>query len=147
MSIIEAILWYVLKKNNQHNMVEWKEIRKLQTNQYTEGGKKHKSEITTYVKIDPPEPQPMTLDTMVKKVESRKLLGVNSQTYKDLNYLRKLRNKVHIHSVQNSQDTDWYVFNENEVNIMKNALYSVLTSSMFNPEPKHDKFIKYLISK
>ena len=63
---------------------------------------------------------------------------------KHLNYLKKLRNKVHIHAVQHDHDTDWYSFDSREVKLMKKVLLSVLVSDLFEPEAKHEQIIAYL---
>ncbi len=84
------------------------------------------------------------MESMIKKVESKKLLGIEHQVYRDLNYLRKLRNRVHIHAVQHDRDTDWYSFNDQEVKLSKKVLFSVLSSDFFEPEEKHCTIIQYM---
>ena len=73
----------------------------------------------------------MPLLRMIKRVEKKKLLGIDGKIYKNLNYLRKLRNKVHIHGVESRFDTDWNAFGDNEFQQSKNVLLAVLTSAQF----------------
>ncbi len=144
MSVIEAILWYVLRKNGMQKTDEWKEIKKLSPLPFKEGKTEFLVHTTILKKRDEPIEVEMQLDPMIKKVESKELLGVDHQVYKNLNYLRKLRNRVHIHAVQNDHDTDWYSFDSREVKLMKKVLLSVLVSNLFEPEAQHQQIIAYL---
>lgn len=144
MSIIEAILWYVLRKNRMHKIEEWEEIKEFQTPSFRNGDDEFCIKNTILKKRNEPIEREMTLDSMIKKVESKKLLGIEHQVYRDLNYLRKLRNRVHIHAVQHDRDTDWYSFNDQEVKLSKKVLFSVLSSDFFEPEEKHCTIIQYM---
>ena len=144
MSVIEAILWYVLRKNGMKKTDEWEEVKKLSPHQFKEGETEFLMQTTILKKRDEPIEVEMPLDSMIKRVESKKLLGVDHQVYRNLNYLRQLRNKVHIHAVQNDQDTDWYLFDSREFKLMKKVLLSVLASNLFEPEAKHQRVIAYL---
>lgn len=144
MAVIEAILWYVLRKNGMQKIDEWKEIKKLSPLPFKEGETDFLVRTTILKKRDKPIEVEMPLDSMIKRVESKKLLGVDHQVYQNLNYLRKLRNRVHIHAVQHDNDTDWYSFNSREVKLMKKVLLSVLVSDLFEPEAKHEQIIGYL---
>lgn len=144
MSVIEAILWYVLRKNEMQKTDEWEEIKKLSPSSFKEGKTEFLVHTTILKKRDEPIEVEMRLDSMIKMVESKKLLGVDHQVYKNLNYLKKLRNRVHIHAVQHDHDTDWYSFDSREVKLMKKVLLSVLVSDLFEPGAKHEQIIAYL---
>lgn len=144
MSIIEAILWYVLRKHGMHKIDEWEEIAEFQTSSFMDGASEFRVRNTILKKRNESIEAEMPLDSMIKKVESKALLGVDHQVYRDLNYLRKLRNRVHIHAVQHDSDTDWYSFNDKEVKLMKKVLLSVLTSDLFKPEDEHTSIIEHL---
>jgi hypothetical protein len=140
MGIVEALLWYVLRANKQQAVVEWRELpaivewRELpaiRTNEFDEGTSRRRMRIIIEEKLATPEDAEMNLDSMRKKVESKKLLGVNEQVYRDLNHLRTLRNRVHLHVQQGDTDTDWYKFGERHVELMKAALYGILSSDLF----------------
>lgn len=106
MGIVEALLWYTLRKNKLHVVDEWLVSRELVSLEFPEG--EHTRRIKTIIEEKDPKPKDsaMTLDVMRKKVEGKKLLGVSTQVYKDLNHLRGLRNRVHIHVMQGDKDTD-----------------------------------------
>jgi hypothetical protein len=145
MSVIEALLWFVLKNSDQQKMNEWGEINKLDTQIFKENGCQYKITNVISKKLETPVEIEMSLDAMIKSVESKKLLGLKNQVYKDLNYLRKLRNRIHIHSVQHDQDTDWWSFGNNQVNLMKGVLGSVLRSDLFDSPPEKLVIFEYLI--
>lgn len=144
MSIIEAILWFVLKKSGLQRTEEWAQAHELETRVFEENSTDYKLVNTLLRRLPESKDVEMPLDAMIKRVESKKLLGLNVQVYKDLSYLRKLRNRVHIHAVQHDKDTDWWSFNNPELKLMKGVLGSVLRSELFNPLPQHDSLIAYL---
>ncbi|MGE0470922.1 MAG: hypothetical protein AB7L09_14960 [Nitrospira sp.] len=144
MSIIEAILWYILRKEGMQKMEEWDEIGNFETSSFMNDTSELRIINTIVKKRDKPVEVEMSLDSMLKKVESKKLLGLDHQVYRKLNYLRKLRNRVHIHTVGFDHDTDWYSFSDKEVRLMKKVLHSVLSSELFKPEKEHKSIIEYL---
>ena len=122
----------------------WKAIRELKCNEFTEDGKKKRIILNIEEKLNVPEEVEMTLDVMRKKVESKKLLGVAPQVYKDLNHLRGLRNRVHIHVIQHDLDTDWNKLSSHDVNLMKKALWSILSSDAFSNSSSKLNIFNYL---
>jgi len=48
---------------------------------------------------------------------------------KKLGYLRKLRNRVHLHVIEQAIDTDWNNFKLSDFQLMKKVLYVFLTCS------------------
>ena len=144
MSVVEAVLWYVLKKADHQRREEWQEVQELNSKTFQQDGHDYRLINKLYRKLPAPIDAEMSLDAMIKRVESKKLLGIDLQVYKDLNYLRKLRNRVHIHAVQHDKDTDWWNFNNKEVKLMKGVLHSVLCSQLFDPLPEHTALFEYL---
>lgn len=144
MSIIEAILWYVLRKAGMQKMEEWDEIKKLETSSFMNDTSELRVINTIVKKRDEPVEVEMSLDSMIKKVETKKLLGLGHQVYQKLSYLRKLRNRVHIHAVEFDHDTDWYVFSDKEVKLMKKVLHGVFSSELFKPGKEHKSIIEHL---
>jgi hypothetical protein len=146
MSIVEAILWFVLKSSGQQRKDAWEITQEVEIKAFeAQDGKYKISNIISKLRPEPVDVE-MTLDAMIKKVEAKKLLGLDGQVYKDLNYLRKLRNRVHIHAVQHDKDTDWYSFNNREVELMRGVLGSVLRSELFAPDEGQALLISYLKS-
>lgn len=143
MGVVEAILWYLLKRSDQQARSEWTTVAET-ASAFTEKGRQFKVVTTVKRKLDAPEDVEMGLDQMSRRVEKKKLLGVDGQVYKDLNHLRKLRNRVHIHDVQHDKDTDWWSFSSKEVKLMKGVLNSIFRSELFHPEAEHEEFLAYL---
>lgn len=144
MSIIEAVLWYVLRKNNMHRVDEWEQVQELETRMFKQGDSEYRIINHLERRLAAPVESEMSLDAMTKRVEAKKLLGLDVQVYKDLNYLRKLRNRVHIHAVQHDKDTDWWSFSDNEVKLMKKVLDSVFRTKFFGPEAQHEPLLAFL---
>jgi len=83
---------------------------------------------------------------MINIVLSKKLIpDIGSTTlYKDLTELRTLRNKIHIHNVKSSWDTDWNSFGKKEIKLTKKILYGLLSSNLFQPEDTDNKLFSFL---
>ena len=132
MAVIESILFYVLYSNSELPSDEWETIKRgLTSPEFSDGQKKKRILTTLQEKLEVPQPREMNLDQMIKRVEKKKLLGIDITIYKTLNYLRKLRNKIHIQGVASRFDTDWNTFSENEFQKSKNVLLALLTSEQF----------------
>lgn len=123
------ILWYVLRKNHLHRSEKWEQIHKLETKVFKEQDTEYRIVNTLYRHLHSEIDVEMTLDAMLKRVESKKLFGIQVQVYRDLNYLMKLRNRVHIHAIQHDKDTDWWSFSDKEVKLMKKVLIAFCIAS------------------
>jgi hypothetical protein len=142
-SIIEALLYVILHKNEIQKTNEWKEIKRTSST-IKLLNKPHKIENVIYEKLTEPISEQMTLDTMIKKSETKKILGDNEAIYRKLNYLRKLRNKVHLHALDEVQDTDWNSINKKEFNLIREILHIFLICSYFTPTNDEKNYFKYL---
>ena len=141
-SIIESIFYCVLKKDNRQSTNSWKLVGKPhKTSIFSDNnGKKMMLETSILEEVSSFDVE-MTLDTMTKKVERKDLLGTGHELYKNLNHLRKLRNKIHIHAFQQSLDTDWNNFNDRTTELTKSVLFQVLQSRPFTANPYLFKFL------
>lgn len=144
MSIVESVLFGTLSKLGLVGVNEWVPIHKDIGRTQSVDGMLLRIITITEQKLDVPIPKSLTLDQMVKKVEKRKLIGLDQQSFSDLSRLRKLRNKIHIHDVPSRQDTDWNSFGLKESNLIKSVLYALLTSSMFTPDENQLKLCQFL---
>lgn len=92
----------------------------------------HRIDTEIFRKLETPELESMTFDAMCKRVEKRELVKLKSEDfYQHLPYLRRLRNRIHIHGIEGLRDTDWITFNRKEIDLVKNVLYAFLQSSLF----------------
>ena len=139
-SIIESIFHYLVVSSGKAKTTNPKEIESYESKDYILGSNTFKNKTQIYLKLDTPINVEMTFDQMSKKVESKKLLGNSFSFYSKINPLRQLRNKIHIHSSDNSSDTDWYNFSRTEYTLIREVLYSVLISEVFQHNSNYDIF-------
>lgn len=139
-SIIESIFHYLVVSSGNAKTTNLKEVESYESKDYILGSKTFKNKTQIYLKLNTPINVEMTFDQMSKKVESKKLLGNSFGFYSKINPLRQLRNKIHIHSSDNSSDTDWYNFNRSEYTLIREVLYSVLISEAFQHDSNNDIF-------
>jgi hypothetical protein len=145
--VMEALLYYVLWSNDLHKEADWELIASKSTNEFKLDGRLHKIENSIWAKLDDPRAEAMTLEAMIQKVEKKKLLGRDHEIYKKLQFLRKLRNRVHLQAIEDERDTDWNSFNLSEVTTMRYTLHTVLTGSLFSPTVSEKNMFAFLKSK
>jgi hypothetical protein len=98
-----------------------------------------------FVKVSEPELQDMTLDQMIKKAESKKLLGVDNSIYSELHDLRDKRNKVHVRIINEKSETDYHSFEVKFLSLTKKVLSHVLKAvNIFTDEELSIKAFSYL---
>ncbi len=144
MGVIEAILYYLIRINGLHRENHWELISTLKTGDKKVGTEQWKIENHVYRKLETPVEEAMSFKTMLNKAQKKQLLGKDSQIYKKLNHLRKLRNKVHLHAIDQAFDTDWNNFAPRGLNNMKEALYALLTSELFSPNERDLACLEFL---
>lgn len=142
-SIIEVMLYYILilKKFNKKTGWENKPIFKME-NPREINGDTYKIQTLIFKKI-PEKNLEMGLDEMIKIVSNKKILGKKSEIYKQLNYLKKLRNKVHLYA-EDFSESDWNSFKLDDVNSLKKVLHIFLISSFFNSSAEEKKIFDFL---
>lgn len=140
-SIIEGLFYYLLKSTGNWKQREWELINTVKTNTYTQDGNDFKIENHIYKKIAMTDDE-MTLDSMIKKIESKKLIDIPHNGFPYIKRLKRLRNKVHLQINEHPDDTDWYTFNYVDYLWMKYTLYRILTNSKFDNNADVIKFLK-----
>jgi len=139
-SIIESILNYLVITEGYGKTTNLKSVNKYDSKEYSLSEKNYKNTTEIFEKLDEKIPVQMTFDKFLKKVESKKLLGDNLQLYKDLNFIRQLRNKIHIHDSGDSYQTDYDIFDNKKYILIQRTLLEVLTSCIFDSSIHLDKF-------
>lgn len=134
-SIIEALFYFIIKERKLQKQTKWRSIKKVTTNEIISDEKIYRFENELFEKLKEYYDEEMTFDSMIKKVEDCKLLGIDHKVYGRLKYLRKLRNKVHIHAIDGRCDTDYNSFNVQDYRIMKEVLYELLAKYEFCSSP------------
>ncbi len=143
--IIECILYYLIVSHELHKQTVWEKIKEIDTNEIRSPYGVFKIKNILYRKKSKPIEEEITFHFLIKKAEKKYLLGHDHDIYKQLNYLRKLRNKIHIHIIERGYDTDWNNFNRDNYKIMGKVLYRILASSLFACSEEEKRFFSFLL--
>jgi hypothetical protein len=110
-------------------------------------GKHYKIESEIFVKLENAIQTEMSLDQMIKKARSKKLLGEDGEIYDDIDKLRKSRNKVHIRIIEERTDTDWKSFDQKLLDLSKKVLSNVLKEvGIFTDDQLSQEAFSYLLN-
>jgi hypothetical protein len=142
--IIEALLHYLLIKRNLYSKIEWKESFRAKGNPKTFGDKLIRIDCHIFEKMSSPELEEISFNKMLDKAESNRLFGNDRSLYGRLNFLRILRNKVHLYLIDSNTDHDFNRFGESDLKAMANAIYSIFTSGIFRPSDEEKIYFDYL---
>lgn len=143
-SIIESLLTFLLIKKGYYSQSEWKLNFIMPGQEKNWESEKRRIDCYVYKKLDKLKHQEMKFDSMLKKAESKKILGPDHGIYIKLNYLRKLRNKVHLQTIDDKKDTDWNAFHHRHICAMAQVIYSIFTSNIFRPSVVEKEYFSYL---
>jgi len=130
-SIIEAIFYLICCNENLRKRIVWKDFKVIGKSDFVLDSNSFKSETKLYKKNTEIEYESMTFDQMIKKIESKKILNQETQFFKDLNHLRKLRNKIHLQETKTIGKTDYKTFWRPEYNLSKKNLRLLLQDDLF----------------
>lgn len=143
MGIIEGVFSNLLKSRGLWNDTIWQSRGKLSSNEGIFEGKKIKVETELFEKVESYEMR-MDLDSMIKKVEAKKLLSIEHEKFPVLKRLRHLRNRIHLQQIGDKYDTDYYNFSKKEKEEMGNILYSILIDEVFCNLPEKADIYEFL---
>ena len=126
-SIIEGIFYHELKKKNLISKQKGEKIKIF------EGSKKISDkntifEINAYIKTGNERETELTFDQMLGIIEAQHIMGSDVELYKKANYLRKIRNKIHLHLARNSMDTDYNSVGKDQYEVARKTLFGVFKS-------------------
>lgn len=139
MGIIEMILTNLLKNSGNWNKTKWKSTKILETNPKKCEGTNVKLICEEFIQVEEYDMR-MDLDSMIKKADSKNLLGLHSNDYPALKKLRILRNKVHLQIKDDLEDHDYNSFDKESLQMMRRILYAVLIDSKVQSESGKGKF-------
>jgi len=142
--IMESLLTYILIKSRDYTMTPWELECVMPGQEKTMGDGKKRIDSYVYKKLSSPKLGEMTFDAMIKKAESKKVLGSNHELYGTLQQLRKLRNKVHLQAIDDPTDTDWNSFKRKNLCSMAYVIQSSFTGKIFRPSQKEKSYFSYL---
>jgi hypothetical protein len=142
--IIESLLEFLLVKSGHHKMTEWASICVVPSQERKVDDKVFKIDSELFQKLTSKKRVEMNFDTMIKKTEAKKLLGSDHSIYAKLQALRKLRNRVHLHLIEEPTDTDWNAFQQSYLCSMAQVLHTVFTGPLFKSSAIERGYFDYL---
>lgn len=140
MSIVETILYHLLRINNKLEFEEWGEEKNYDTREINENGRKKRVQITLQAELDTPKEKIITFERIIDKVRKYKFLDLNDTAFPYMKQLKNLRNKVHLHIARESQDTDYHSIGIYEYYLTRYTLYKIIKDKCFEPEHQSDSF-------
>lgn len=143
-SIIEAIFYLICCNENLRRRITWKEIKTIGKAEFSLDGKKFQTETKLFEKNIESEFELITFDQMIKKIENKKILKQENQFFKDLNHLRKLRNKIHLQETKTTKKTDYSSFWKPEYNLSKKNLMLLLNDDIFKTDESNIELFNFL---
>lgn len=144
MGIIEGIFYFLLKSNNLYRKENWEQVgESIHTNQFKENGILKKYTITKYQKLETAKDGEMDFESIINKVQDKKLINLSGKAFPYIKHLKRIRNKVHLQINRYKNDTDYLTINEYDYLLTRYILYKILTDPIFNfdAEPTCYKFI------
>lgn len=142
--IVESLLEFLLVKSGLHKTTEWQSVCAITGQEKRVKDKTIKIDSEIFEKLPTKKKVEMNFDAMIKKAEAKKLLGPDHDIYAKLQSLRKMRNRVHLHMIEEPTDTDWNAFKQSHLCSMAKVLHTVLTSSLFRPSSAEREYFKYM---
>ncbi len=142
-SIVEAILYHCILTSDK---VPRK--KETQLDRWENSGIKHlpnQKVVSFLMQIEaegPVDLDRLSFSHMAKHVERNKLLPVS--VFTDLNYLRKLRNSIHLFIASKFKDKDFNAINSSQVKLVKRVLYDILTCEYFPASLEQRKALAFL---
>jgi hypothetical protein len=142
--VVESLLHYFLTTSGHHSTTEWKlKIIAPGNSKKTDSGV-IKIDSHVYIKLPSHKPEQMSFDAMLKKAESKNIMGRDHSIYRKLNHLRPLRNRVHLQEIGHPADTDWHAFNSNDLKLMMQVLFGILAGEKFGLSTEERLYFKYM---
>ncbi|TET74985.1 MAG: hypothetical protein E3J56_01440 [Candidatus Aminicenantes bacterium] len=144
-SIVESLLHFLHVKKNLFKKNEWELEFTAKGNPTRKDGKLIKVDSQFYKKLPSPIMTELNFEKMINNAQNKKILGdSNPNIYPRLNYLRNLRNKIHLHFIEDPLDTDWNRFKRDDLCAMAEAIHSIFTSGIFRPKDEEKAYFDYL---
>ena len=142
--IVESLLHFLLTANGHYATTDWELVDVAPGNPKKLDGETRKIDAHIDRQMGSPQPKQMTFAAMIRKSESKKVLGSDGTVYAKLRRLRPLRNKVHLKEIGDFNDTDWHSFNWSDACSMAQGLHAKFTSNVFRPSAAQRGYFEYL---
>lgn len=147
-SIIEAILFYEIKKSGNEKRSIWNLIKKIKSNEAKIfENKTYKLETFVYEKLNEEKKEEMRFQQILNISQSKKLLKCDESIFENIKELKNLRNKLHLQSIEFDRDTDWNNFSSEKYILGRKTLLEILKMYFNLSQFEIDNKFKYLIRK
>lgn len=143
--VVESLLYYLLVTKDLHSKCDLELVAETLSNPTKMEGETRLIKSKIFRKLTHPKTVQMSFESMLKKAEAKKIFGPDHAIYSKLNYLRGLRNKVHLHESSHEYDTDWNCFSWSSVCAMAEVLYGIFASKIFSPSKEELTYFSYLL--
>lgn len=81
---------------------------------------------------------------VIERLEAQSVLGMDAEVYADLDWVRQMRNKVHLQELRDDLGTDYLTFNAVEFERMKNILKTLMVARAFGAPPAVTTLLAFL---
>ncbi|GAB3306779.1 hypothetical protein [Luteimonas notoginsengisoli] len=142
--IIESLLHYLIVVSGNQSSIDWEVTQEFTGVNKKINNKLYRIDSVVKEKLDAPKPLPMTFDAMLKKAESKRLIGNDQALYGKLKRLRPLRNRVHLQEIGQPVDHDFNAFTYEDKRLMMQVLHAVFAELLFNPTAEQRAYFDYL---
>lgn len=143
-AIVESLLEFLLIRAGVYKRTEWSSICVFHSQASRLGERVIMLEIEMFEKLSTKRRVEMTFDAMLKKAEAKKILGSDHTIYAKLQALRKLRNRVHLHLIDQPTDTDWNAFKHSHLCAMAQVIHTIFAGALFRPRAEEKAYFEYL---
>lgn len=144
-SIMEGVLSYELKKQKLVPLDEWENISSIKANPKKVLETFLKTETIVYQKMSVPKEKSLTFKQKTDIAQNHKIFGNNPKVYKELCRLNKLRNKVHLHTMDELQETDYNRFSNKEFQNIKAFFLQFLHYYFKITVEEEQKYFSFLV--
>ena len=142
--IVESLLTFLLIRVDEYQTTEWELVRIMPGQQKKCEDTFERIDSHIYRRLPSPQREEMTFDAMLKKSEAKRLLGHNHTVYADLKRVRRLRNRVHLQTIDHPTDTDWNAFSFTDLCAMARTIHEIFTGPVFSPTTEQKEYFAYL---
>lgn len=131
-SIIESLIYYHLHITGNIKNMHWRKYKtsKWQNSKilYEPDGTAYKTETNQY-KYAANWEKEVTFKSMIEQIKNNNSLNLTNTFIAELDTIRNLRNKIHLHI--DDQSSDYLFYDDKKQNSTKKLLYTMLTNSAF----------------
>ncbi len=144
-SIIESILSYELKTQNLIPKDEWELVSSMKANPKIISNQTLITETFVYRKLENPIDKKLSFKQKLRIAQNKKIFGKNPDVYRILCGLKKLRDTVHLHFIDEFKETDYNRFSYEQFVYTKTFFLQFLRF-YFGITPQEEiKYFKFLL--